>query len=75
MLLNIYQVGNLCYSIFDRLETCVTQYLTGWIIETFYGSEVKDLIIKSIQPVGEGLSFSDIEINQKMISSRLLNLN
>lgn len=51
------------------------QYLTGWIIETFYGSEVKDLIIKSIQPVGEGLSFSDIEINQKMISSRLLNLN
>jgi transcriptional regulator GlxA family with amidase domain len=37
------------------------QYLVGWVIENLADAEWKTLILKSIQPVGEGLFFSDAE--------------
>lgn len=37
------------------------QYLIGWVIENLAGADWKDLVLKSIQPVGEGLFFSDAE--------------
>lgn len=35
------------------------QYLVGWAIENLAGREWRELILKSIQPVGEGLFFDD----------------
>lgn len=35
------------------------QYLVGWVIESKASAQWKELVLKSIQPVGEGLSFSD----------------
>jgi transcriptional regulator GlxA family with amidase domain len=35
------------------------QYLVGWVIEHKASREWKELILKSIRPVGEGLSFAD----------------
>src|SRR5262245_56398113 len=35
------------------------QYLVGWVIEKKASAEWKRLILKSIKPVGEGLSFAD----------------
>ncbi len=37
------------------------QYLIGWIVENLADRSWRDLILKSIQPVGEGLFFSDAE--------------
>jgi transcriptional regulator GlxA family with amidase domain len=37
------------------------QYLVGWVIENLADAEWKNLILKSIQPVGEGLFFEDAE--------------
>ena len=37
------------------------QYLIGWVIENLADADCRDLILKSIQPVGEGLFFSDVE--------------
>jgi putative intracellular protease/amidase len=37
------------------------QYLVGWVIENLADAEWKTLILKSIQPVGEGLFFADAE--------------
>jgi transcriptional regulator GlxA family with amidase domain len=37
------------------------QYLAGWVIETKADAEWKRLVLKSIQPVGEGMRFSDID--------------
>lgn len=37
------------------------QYLVGWVIEQKAGRGWKDLVLKSIQPVGEGLRFADAE--------------
>jgi transcriptional regulator GlxA family with amidase domain len=37
------------------------QYLVGWVIERKADREWKDLVLKSIRPVGEGLSFADTE--------------
>ena len=37
------------------------QYLVGWMIENLADAEWKHLILKSIQPVGEGLFFDDAE--------------
>lgn len=37
------------------------QYLVGWVIETLADEKWKNLILKSIQPVGEGLFFDDAE--------------
>lgn len=35
------------------------QILVGWVIERLVGSEEKDFVLRSIQPIGEGLSFED----------------
>jgi transcriptional regulator GlxA family with amidase domain len=35
------------------------QYIAGWVIERKADKAWRDLVLKSIQPVGEGLSFSD----------------
>ena len=37
------------------------QYLIGWVVENLAGKDWRDLILKSIQPVGEGLYFADAE--------------
>jgi transcriptional regulator GlxA family with amidase domain len=37
------------------------QYLAGWVVERGAGAGVRDAVLKSIQPVGEGLSFDDAE--------------
>jgi transcriptional regulator GlxA family with amidase domain len=37
------------------------QYLIGWVIENLAGEDWRALVLKSIQPVGEGLFFSDAE--------------
>jgi transcriptional regulator GlxA family with amidase domain len=37
------------------------QYLIGWIVENLADKAWRDLILKSIQPVGEGLFFADAE--------------
>lgn len=37
------------------------QYVVGWVLEKKVDKAWKDLVLKSIQPVGEGLSFSDAE--------------
>nr|AIA17660.1 Putative amidotransferase [uncultured bacterium] len=37
------------------------QYLVGWVSEKLADSEWKEVVIKSIQPVGEGLFFDDVE--------------
>ena len=42
------------------------QYLIGWIIENLADAEWKNLILKSIQPVGEGLFFDDLEEIKKL---------
>lgn len=35
------------------------QYVVGWVLEKKADKEWNDLVLKSIQPVGEGLKFSD----------------
>lgn len=42
------------------------QYLIGWVIEKLANTEWKDLVIKAIQPVGEGLFFDDAESLKKL---------
>nr|AIA17414.1 Putative amidotransferase [uncultured bacterium] len=37
------------------------QYLIGWVIESLAGRDWRELVLKSIQPVGEGLFFNDTE--------------
>lgn len=37
------------------------QYLIGWVVEKLADKEWSDLIVKAIQPVGEGLFFEDAE--------------
>ncbi len=42
------------------------QYLIGWVIENLADAEWKNLILKSIEPVGEGLFFDDVENLKKL---------
>jgi putative intracellular protease/amidase len=42
------------------------QYLVGWVIEKLADAEWRDVVIRSIQPVGEGLFFDDLEKLQKL---------
>lgn len=42
------------------------QYLIGWVIENLAGPDWRELILKSIQPVGEGLFFADAENLSKL---------
>jgi hypothetical protein len=37
------------------------QYLIGWVVEKLANKDWSDLIVKAIQPVGEGLFFEDAE--------------
>jgi len=37
------------------------QYLAGWVIETLVNRTWRDLVLQSIQPIGEGLRFADAE--------------
>ena len=37
------------------------QYLIGWVVEKLASEDWRELIIKAIQPVGEGLFFEDAE--------------
>jgi transcriptional regulator GlxA family with amidase domain len=37
------------------------QYLVGWVIENKADAGWKELVLKSIKPVGEGLSFADAD--------------
>ncbi|MEP6902312.1 MAG: DJ-1/PfpI family protein [Actinomycetota bacterium] len=49
----------------DRVATaggCLAQqYLIGWVIENLADKSWRELVLKSIQPVGEGLFFDDAE--------------
>jgi len=36
------------------------QYLVGWVIDELIGEDERKRVMKSIQPVGEGLSFGDL---------------
>ena len=42
------------------------QYLVGWVIEKLADKDWKDLVLKSVQPVGEGLFFDDVEMLQQL---------
>lgn len=42
------------------------QYLIGWVVENLVDKGWSELIVKAIQPVGEGLFFDDAERLQKM---------
>ncbi len=44
------------------------QYLIGWVVENLADKNWRDLILKSIQPVGEGLFFGDAENLTKLYS-------
>ncbi|MBS1792307.1 MAG: DJ-1/PfpI family protein [Acidobacteria bacterium] len=35
------------------------QYLIGWVIENLAGKDWAELVVKAVQPVGEGLFFAD----------------
>jgi transcriptional regulator GlxA family with amidase domain len=45
------------------------QYLAGWVIETLKGARVKEMVLKSVQPVGEGLSYADADIVEQIYSA------
>jgi transcriptional regulator GlxA family with amidase domain len=36
------------------------QYLVGWVIENLASKDWRELVLRSIQPVGEGLFFADV---------------
>jgi transcriptional regulator GlxA family with amidase domain len=38
------------------------QYLVGWVIETKFGPEKRNQVMRSVQPVGEGLMFEDADV-------------
>jgi len=46
------------------------QYLVGWVIENLADKDWRNLILKSIQPVGEGLFFSDAENLTKLYTPK-----
>jgi transcriptional regulator GlxA family with amidase domain len=47
------------------------QYLCGWVIERHLGAEMRDVVLRSVQPVGEGLSFADLPLLEKMYAPAL----
>jgi hypothetical protein len=46
------------------------QYVVGWVIERKADKAWKELVLKSIQPVGEGLKFSDATELVKLYAPR-----
>ncbi len=47
------------------------QYLIGWVVENLADKDWRDLILKSIQPVGEGLFFDDAEDLTKLYAPKI----
>nr|AIA10778.1 putative amidotransferase [uncultured bacterium] len=47
------------------------QYLIHWVIENLAGKAWADLVVKAIQPVGEGLFFTDAEDLKQLYAPRL----
>lgn len=45
------------------------QYLIGWVIENLADKSWRDLVLKSIQPVGEGLFFDDAQNLTKLYTA------
>jgi transcriptional regulator GlxA family with amidase domain len=45
------------------------QYLTGWVIERLIGTEMRETVLRSVMPVGEGLSFADGEAVDQVYSA------
>ncbi|HET6330977.1 MAG TPA: DJ-1/PfpI family protein [Holophagaceae bacterium] len=37
------------------------QYLAGWVIETLLDARTRELVLRSVQPVGEGFGFDDAD--------------
>ena len=54
----------------DKIATaggCLAQqYLIHWVIENLVNKDWADLVVKAIQPVGEGLFFNDAESLKKL---------
>ena len=47
------------------------QYLIGWVVENLANKEWSDLVIRAIQPVGEGLFFADAAALSKLYAPRV----
>ncbi len=47
------------------------QYLIGWVIENLADADWKTLVLKSIQPVGEGLFFDDVPNLTKLYAPKV----
>lgn len=47
------------------------QYLIHWVIENLADKDWADLVVKAIQPVGEGLFFSDAEDLKKLYAPKI----
>lgn len=48
------------------------QYLIGWVVENLADKDWRDLILKSIQPVGEGLFFDDAENLTRLYAPKVI---
>jgi transcriptional regulator GlxA family with amidase domain len=46
------------------------QYLAGWVIEKCVNLQMKETVLRSIMPVGEGLSFEDADAVDQVYSAR-----
>lgn len=46
-------------------------YLVGWVIEELIGEAERDRVLKTIQPVGAGLSFTDLTPEEAPKAARL----
>lgn len=42
------------------------QYLAGWVIGTLLDGRTRELVLRSVQPVGEGFSFEDADAVQSL---------
>lgn len=42
------------------------QHLAGWVIERLVDAHTRDLVLRSVQPVGEGFAFDDAEAVQSL---------
>jgi len=47
------------------------QYLIGWVVENLVDKEWSDLVVRAIQPVGEGLFFADAAALSKLYAPRV----
>ena len=54
------QIGNVA----TAAGCLAAQYLSGWVIEKGAGIEMRNIVLQSIQPVGEGLHFGSDDLNK-----------